>query len=771
MKKISSLLFPLFLSFLVSGQPLEVNIDNYTAIPSENFCLQFEVNNFDGIVSSQYTLQWDPSVISFDSLTANGLPFPSNLFYNTAFVSMGQLLINWFDSFGNGNDLPDGSIMYELCFSAVGPIGSATTIEFVDLPLQIEVTSETSSGEHIGLDYTGGTVTIVAPLEILNASLTQPDCNNPSVGSIELSIGGGVLPYTYSWTGPGNYTASTEDVFNLNTGTYYLTVTDGSNPPINLIDSFEINTSLNVPEVIIVEADMITCTDSLVTLDATGSSQGNEFQFFWVTTNGNIILNANTLNPIVDAPGDYQLIVSNVNSGCSASSSVTVVENTELPTAVVDNTAHIDCNNLVITLDGSGSTTGPGYSAFWTTIDGNILSGGNTFMSAVNSAGTYELLVVDDSNGCSASAYSVVTIDTISPVADAGMDLVQYCFGNLLSLDGSASSIGSQYEYEWITTNGNFIGDVNTLNPDVDEPGIYNLVVTNVENGCTANDIIIVELDVDLIEANAGMDENICEDIFQLNANLPSNNSGFWTHSGTGIIENISLNNTLVTGLSGGINQFVWTLSTDDCPDYSSDTILVIVENAPVANDDFFTIPFGENPTQLDLTANDGVLMVSGFNIEVITSPSVGSLTDGIENQLEYSYPNNYFGAVEFEYELCNEFCFNFCDTALVNLDIQNQITIDTSVIIPNGITPNDDGINDTFVFPVLEENPSAFPNNEIIIFNRWGNIVYQAKPYMNNWAGTNSSGKRLPQGTYYYVFRLDLAQGQIIKGEVTVLR
>jgi hypothetical protein len=73
MKKISLILFSLFVTILVSGQALEVVIDNYTAIPANNFCLKFEINNFDGIVSLKYTIEWDPTVMSFDSLTANGV--------------------------------------------------------------------------------------------------------------------------------------------------------------------------------------------------------------------------------------------------------------------------------------------------------------------------------------------------------------------------------------------------------------------------------------------------------------------------------------------------------------------------------------------------------------------------------------------------------------------------------------------------------------------------------------------------------------------------
>ena len=104
-------------------------------------------------------------------------------------------------------------------------------------------------------------------------------------------------------------------------------------------------------------------------------------------------------------------------------------------------------------------------------------------------------------------------------------------------------------------------------------------------------------------------------------------------------------------------------------------------------------------------------------------------------------------------------------------LNVLDEIRIDTTVEITNAFTPNGDGINDTFVIPIFENNPEAYPENEIIFFNRWGDIIHQAKPYLNDWGGTNSSGKTLPQGTYYYVLRLDINRGEIIKGDVTILR
>ncbi|MBK6950292.1 MAG: gliding motility-associated C-terminal domain-containing protein [Haliscomenobacter sp.] len=74
--------------------------------------------------------------------------------------------------------------------------------------------------------------------------------------------------------------------------------------------------------------------------------------------------------------------------------------------------------------------------------------------------------------------------------------------------------------------------------------------------------------------------------------------------------------------------------------------------------------------------------------------------------------------------------------------------------------------------FEILEDvDPEVFPDNEIIIFTRWGDIVYQARPYNNDWRGINSAGKELPHATYYYILRLDISKGIIIQGDVTILK
>jgi gliding motility-associated-like protein len=97
------------------------------------------------------------------------------------------------------------------------------------------------------------------------------------------------------------------------------------------------------------------------------------------------------------------------------------------------------------------------------------------------------------------------------------------------------------------------------------------------------------------------------------------------------------------------------------------------------------------------------------------------------------------------------------------NCTISNKYTIhydkencEQDVFMPQGFSPNGDGVNDAFTIDGIDK----FPNNHLRIYNRWGTMVYEAKGYKNNWDGTNQSGtggdSYLPTGTYFYVLELE---------------
>jgi len=87
-------------------------------------------------------------------------------------------------------------------------------------------------------------------------------------------------------------------------------------------------------------------------------------------------------------------------------------------------------------------------------------------------------------------------------------------------------------------------------------------------------------------------------------------------------------------------------------------------------------------------------------------------------------------------------------------------VVVTIGVIIPDIFTPNGDGINDTFYITGLGQ----FDQPKIKIYNRWGNLVYEADPYLNDWDGisegkrTFDKNKKLPTGTYFYI--LELGEG-----------
>jgi gliding motility-associated-like protein len=82
-------------------------------------------------------------------------------------------------------------------------------------------------------------------------------------------------------------------------------------------------------------------------------------------------------------------------------------------------------------------------------------------------------------------------------------------------------------------------------------------------------------------------------------------------------------------------------------------------------------------------------------------------------------------------------------------------------------ITPNGDGLNDKWVINKIDE----YPNNQLIIYNRWGQVVYTVKPYRNTWDGTTNTGKELPVGAYYYLIKLNNDKQEVWSGSVTIIR
>lgn len=100
---------------------------------------------------------------------------------------------------------------------------------------------------------------------------------------------------------------------------------------------------------------------------------------------------------------------------------------------------------------------------------------------------------------------------------------------------------------------------------------------------------------------------------------------------------------------------------------------------------------------------------------------------------------------------------------AITLVDCPPPTVLVDPIQVPNVFTPNGDGSNDVFAIKNL---PS---HTEVIILNRWGNQVFKASNYQNNWDGKDQSGKTLSEGVYGYVYTLQ--NGIMAHGFVQLIR
>ncbi|MFT5823050.1 MAG: gliding motility-associated-like protein, partial [Crocinitomix sp.] len=97
------------------------------------------------------------------------------------------------------------------------------------------------------------------------------------------------------------------------------------------------------------------------------------------------------------------------------------------------------------------------------------------------------------------------------------------------------------------------------------------------------------------------------------------------------------------------------------------------------------------------------------------------------------------------------------------------DVTCFSEIEIPQLISPNGDGKNDLLIIDWIEQ----YPENELIVFNRWGNIVYKASPYENDWNGESNMitiGNEVPDGSYFYQF-VASPNSEVITGYIIIKR
>ena len=313
------------------------------------------------------------------------------------------------------------------------------------------------------------TIEPATTIEII-PTITDASCPGAHDGAVELNVSGGCGAYTYMWnTVPPQFSST---LTNLSPGTYEVVVTDCDGCTSEL--SVEVGLSSNSAVVADAGPDAyFDClTNNLYVLDGGNSQLSPDAEINWTTPDGTILDGQGTLILTVGAPGTYTLNIVDP-LGCFDTDEVIVYPS--IANAGPDQ--QVNCNVNSITLDGSLSQTGAGFSYNWTTTSGNILSGGNTLNPEVDAEGTYTLTVTSP-NGCTASDEVTVTGDFTLPnlQTDATVSM-ELCFTPVI-LTVNSSTAGATFS--WLTPGG----EVEGQSYAAQDPGFYTAVVTG-PNGCS----------------------------------------------------------------------------------------------------------------------------------------------------------------------------------------------------------------------------------------------------------------------------------------------
>ncbi len=569
-------------------------------------------------------------------------------------------------------------------------------------------------------------------------------CFGASDGAVSVTPTAGIPPYSYVWTGPNAYSSVDSSISNLEPGKYTITVVDA------LFDTYQDSITLLSPDALsssgilssFYGGNNISCAGaSDGSIDLTIAGGVALYNYYWTGPAGFVDSINEDLSGL--SAGTYNVMVTDQN-GCVTSNSFQLVAPAPLQIVSISSPTYISGHHVSCFDAGDGSIDlqvvgGSGsYTYLW-----NGPQGISSLIQDPQNlhAGFYQVTVVDD-NGCTASAAIQLTepqqlTAVTQPLLYNGSVNVS-CYG---ANDGQVTLTPTggtpPYTYSWTGPNG-----FTSTNKDLANVmgGTYTCLITD-DLGCQFQETINLEEPDSLKLSDAVITDLIC--FGDGDGSIVSNVSGGivdYTYNWTGP-NGFTSTSSNINNLNGGM----YTLTVTDFNGCVKTMTYEVFEPAelivdlysplqPSNNFNYHISYHGGNDGSIDATSIGGTGTHSyswsgpGFTS---TSQNVTGLTAGV-----------YTVTVTDQ---------NSCQTVRTI-----ELTQPEALELTQGFSPNNDGIHDSYQIHGLE----AYPDNNFVVFNRFGNEVYSQSGYLAQWMGTNNDGEDLPAGTYFVILQIRNPQG-----------
>ena len=662
-------------------------------------------------------------------------------------------------------------------------------------------------------DANGCTVTAQAEVNepaalSANSVSFESTCGDPN-GSIDLTVNGGVSPYTYLWNDNNNQTV--EDPQGLVPGAYIVTITDANGC------TYEYGDVVTTPDALGIAgtgSDVDCYGASTGSTDITVNGGTMPFEYLWDDPQNQTIEDAENL-----PAGTYTVTVTDA-TGCTISTSITINEPPPfLATQLV--ATEVSCNggsDGSIIIDITGGTT-PYVSYEWDNTSQDVPDPQDL------SAGTYTLTVTD-ANGCTAVS-EVITIEEPEAISLSATSVAALCNGSSNgSIDLEVENGTAPYSYNW--NNGVYFEE----DPSGIPAGQYSVIVTDA-NGCTESTTVTVEqpqaleLVIDNVSNYGGYNVS-CWNIEDGYAEAMASGgtapySYSWSNgAGTGLIEDLGpgVYTVVVTDAGGCTNttqveleaptEIVVSVSAVAADCHGQNDGQVIIENVSGgASPYMYSVGGAFSPINqfVNLAAGDYEVTVQDVNgcewtgsatvdepaeFMVDLGPDVEILM-GDSTQLHpvLNIPLQQMDTFVWKEREVTEYepwvapwqtqTYSIVVTTESGCKAEDMILVrvkkDRLVYVPNTFSPDNDGFNDIFR---IHTGRGVSQIRNFRIFSRWGEQVYEdaliPEEDLNNtqrgWKG-DLGGEPMNPGVFVYVFEVEFIDGrvEIYKGDVTLTK
>jgi hypothetical protein len=333
----------------------------------------------------------------------------------------------------------------------------------------------------------------------------QADGTDSDMGSV----------YTYLWTTGTGQIDSNETTLTPTfsaAGWYALEVTD-TVTDCSQTDTLQLEDRRSELFVSLQDSLTLTCANDTQLIQPNYDTLGY-YEVMWSTQGGEIMGDTTGENLTVTLAGQYFLHITDPFNKCDTTLTIEVVADQEAPNANAGPDGMIDCNQSSVTLDGSGSDSGPQIQYQWIPTQGGAIQSGETTVNpVVTTGGEYILLVTDTLNGCVGADTATVIVEDGRPEVTPGPDRVLTCDSTSVQIYAELADPNVNFVLEWTTVNGNILSGQNSLQARVDGVGDYQLSVVDTTNNCETTVSVSVTEDVLPPDIRAGYtDSLLCGD-------------------------------------------------------------------------------------------------------------------------------------------------------------------------------------------------------------------------------------------------------------------